>query len=114
MTYVSETRVDFEALRSAAFGAVGASYTAMGNPTSHPAVALKVRSTLDQDCLLSINGVTDQIPVAASDNFILDFGANKEGTGKLYLAQDTTIYQKQGAAGAPGSGNLYVAVIYAR
>src|SRR3970282_2994556 len=111
MTYVSELRADFEALRSAAFGAVGATYTAMGNPTANPAVALKVRSTLNQDALLSFDGTTDQIPVAASDNFIIDFGSNKEGTGKLYLEKGTTIYQKQGAAGAPGSGNLYVAVM---
>lgn len=114
MTYVSEIIADFETLRSAAFGSVGASYTAMGNALSNPASALIIVSGLDEDVLLSIDGSTDQIGIPAGLTTNIDFGSNRQGTGKLYLPKGTIIYQKQGAAGAPSSGTLYVTVMYAR
>lgn len=102
----------FDALRSAAFGSVGASYAALGDPLSRPAVALILSSSLDKDVLISTDGSTDMIYLGAAATITIGFGANGEAGDRFYLPKGTQLYQKRGPAGASGSGSIGVTVIY--
>lgn len=112
MTFVAHIRAQFEPLRSVAFGSVGATYAALGTALSSPASALYIRSTLNQDALISLDGVADHLYVGAGASLAIDFGSNKQGTTLLALPRLTQLYQKQGAGGASSSGALYLMVLY--
>lgn len=106
-------RVAYEPLRSIAFGDVTTSYQAVGDPFANPVRILKVTNLTDQDMLISFDGTTDHDVVAANGFYLYDYASNKSSVGGLLeQPQNNQIYIK--AEGTlPGSGNIYVTVVYA-
>ncbi len=108
------TRVAFEPIREVAFGAVGATYGAIGTALVDHARLVRIVSTLNTDVYISVDGVNDNIRMAAGSFFIMDLSSNKVHDDGLFLSVGTIFYVKQSSAGAPGSGGIWVEVIYAQ
>jgi len=114
MTYSRFIKVGLEAAQGDDHTGAGVAYAALGSPTSNPAYAIIISSTYDTSVFLSIDGSTDQIFVPPSQMERLDFGANKEGTGKFILPSGTQFYLRQGPDGAPTTGDLYISFLFGR
>ena len=106
------TKATFEALRSAAFGAIGAGYTAIGAATSDYARIVGFYNSTDTDVLISLDGVTDHIRLATGSGQIFDMTSNKVKDDGLFIPIGTSFYVRRGA-GAPSSGNVWVEVVAA-
>lgn len=111
MTTVPKIKQKFEALRSLAFGGVGASYAAVGAALANPSNLLVLNNSLDVGVLVSFDGSTDHTFLAVNETLQISFGGAKEGTGKSSLPKRTVISIKQ-AVGAASSGTFYASVGY--
>ena len=109
----SSIRVRYEPLRSILFSAITANYQSVGLPFANPVRILKVTNLTNKNMLISLNGVDDHDVVVANGFFLYDYSSNKaNAAGLLEQPQNDRIYVK--AEGSlPGSGSLYVTVVYA-
>lgn len=104
------TRAAFEPLRSLAFGAVAAGYTAIGTPLLNPCRILTIVNTCNVGVILSLDGVTDHIIVPAGTAKVYDETSNRSASIQgFYIPQGTQFSVKREAA-APASGNVYIEV----
>jgi len=101
-----------EELRSLAFGAVAASYTALGGPMDNSVINYKISNLTDANILVSYDGVNDHDVVAANGFVLYDVASNKGKGDILALTKGAQVYVKR-EAGAPASGNVYLTVFYA-
>lgn len=106
------TRVRFEELREAAFGAIAAGYTAVGGATSDHTRLFSIFNSTDTDVYISLNGVTNHIRVASGSGQIFDLTTNKVRDDGLFVDEGTIFYVKR-AAGAPSKGLVWIEVLYA-
>lgn len=100
-----------ETLRTTAFGAIGAGYAAVGTPLAHPCSIFLIQNATDVGILWSLDGVNDHFFTPASGFILLDLTTNKTLPQGAFISQNTTVYAKR-SAGAPGSGAIYVSVLY--
>lgn len=114
MTYSRFIRVGFDAVVGAAHGGAGASYAALGSATTNPVYSIIISSTYNQSVFLSIDGTTDHLFIPSATVVPVEFGSNKEGTGKFILPVGTQFYLKQGPDGAPTSGDIYISFLSGR
>lgn len=112
MTLDPKLRLAYEEIRTIAFGSVTASYATVGTPLNHPARLVKFYNGLNVDVLISLDGSTDNDVIPSGGFLILDIGANKEGTSKLFLAKETQFYVKRAGGSNPTTGTFYLTVIY--
>ena len=103
-------KVEFEAVREAAFGDVGAAYAALGAALSDHARLISFYNTTNVDIYISFDGVVDHIRVASGSFQVFDLTANKVRDDGFFLANNTTISQRRVGA-APTSGALWAEVI---
>lgn len=113
MTTATKKKAQFDALIGDDHTAAGASYAALGSPTTKSAVGIVVSSSYDNSVFLSTDGTNDHIFVPSNASIAFSFSANKQNTGKLELPNDTQFYIKQGPDGAPTDGDLYISIVYA-
>ena len=106
------TRASFEPIREIAFGSVGAAYTAVGTALTDNARLVRLVNTMNTEVYISLDGVTDVIRMAAGSFYLMDLSTNKVRDDGLFLAVGTIFYVKQVIA--PGSGNLWIEVLYAQ
>ena len=99
-----------DALRTAAFGAIGANYTAVGPVFAFPMRLISIKNLTDAVLLFSYDGVTDHEIVANQTGIVLDLCANSVNSQGAFIANGTTIYVKQ--SGVPTSGAVYVSCYY--
>lgn len=111
MVFSPDIKCRWEAVRAAAYSAVGASYAALGDPLAHPTSILRITSTIDSDVYLSFDGVTDHIYVANLESMVYDLSSNKSGI-KLVIPKGTQIFQKRGPGGAGSTGSIFVMSTY--
>lgn len=110
---VSSVRLDYEDLRSLAFGGISGAYAGVGLPFVNPVRMIKVTNYTDANILISFNGVDDKDFIPAYSAFIYDYGSNKaDAAGLLEQPAAQRIYVKQ-ESGAPTTGNVYVTVMFA-
>lgn len=110
----SAQRVKWNALKSLAFGSIGAAYVGVGTPFEEPIYLLKVQNFTDQNLLISFDGITDHDVISANGGWVYDFGSNKsEASGGLWVPQGVRLYVKQEGGAAPSSGSVYAASVYA-
>lgn len=105
-------KVEFEAVREAAFGAIGAAYAALGAALTDHARIISLYNTTDVDIYISFDGVNDHIRLAGASFQVFDLTANKVRDDGYFLANGTTIYQKR-VSGAPTIGAVWAQVIVA-
>lgn len=106
------TRVFYEALRSVAFGSVGASYAALGVPLTGHARLFSLKNATDVALLISLDGSTDHIYMGANSYMIVDMSANKVRDDGLFLAVGTQFYVKHDGS-SPTEGSIYLEIINA-
>jgi len=105
-------RVEFEAVREAAFGAIGAAYTALGTALIDNARIISFYNTTDAEVYISFDGVTNHIRLASGTFQVFDLTANKVRDDGYFVANGTVIFQSR-VAGAPTSGALWAEVVIA-
>jgi hypothetical protein len=108
MAYTQE--LTFDTLRTAAFGAIGAAYAAVGTATTRPTRLIHISNGTDAGVLISFDGVNDHIFVPANGFTLYDLTANKVRDDGAFLRQGLTISARR-AVGAPTSGTLYIGLI---
>lgn len=108
-------KLGIENLRSLAFGSISAGFTAVGTALANPANALKFTNTTDKEVIISDDGINDKIVLVAGEIFVFDVASDKSNRAEtLAMGKGTILYVKQGADGAPTSGNVYISVFYAK
>ena len=113
MANAHAVRIAFEPLRSLGFASVSAAYAGVGAPFANPVREIKVSNFMDENLIVSFDGITDQDEVAANGFFLYDYTSNRTNTGgNLEQPAGTRIYVRE-ESGAPTLGNVYVTVIYA-
>lgn len=110
--FTSKAQVD--TLRSAAFGSITGSYTAVGSPLAFPARIICFTNTTDKDVLVSMDGTTDQLIVPAGSFKLFDITTNHRPVNQddFCFANGTQWYVKYVAA--VGSGAFYIEIVYAQ
>lgn len=100
-----------ETLRTLAFGAIGAGYTALGTPFIHPIRLFLIQNTTDVLITVSFDGANDHMVIPSNSFILLDISSNRDSAAEeWYFAQGTQISIK----GAPTSGSVYLSVFYGR
>jgi hypothetical protein len=99
-----------DTLRTAAFGAIGAGYTAIGTPFGHAMRIISIKNLTDANLLFSFDGVNDHEIVPTDAGIVWDFCTNRVSTAGAFISVGTTLYVKQ--SGVPTSGAVYVSCFY--
>lgn len=99
-----------DVLRSSAFGAIGAGYTAVGTVFLHPMRIVSIKNLTNAVLLFSFDGVNDHEVVPAGAGVVWDFCTNRYGDAGAVIGVGTTIYVKE--SGVPTSGAAYVSCFY--
>ncbi len=102
--------VRFEPLRSIAFGDISGTYAAVGSAFSDAVRMLIIDNLTNATLTISFDGTNDHMVIPASSGRVLDYSSNRSGQANYFLQKTgTQVYAK----GTPGSGALYISVIYA-
>lgn len=113
MASATAQKIRYEALRSLAFGSVGAGYTGVGASFANPVRLLMIDNLTNQNIIVSFDGITDHTVVASMSGKVLDYASNRMAPADhLEQAVGERVYVKAESV-LPGSGNVYVSVIYA-
>src|ERR1044071_869662 len=104
------TRAQFDAVRELAFGSISGTYAALGGPLTDHARIIRFVNSSNVEVYVSADGVTDNIRLAASSFFLIDFSTNKIQDDGLFQAVGTQFYVKQ-VSGAPASGAVWCEVV---
>lgn len=108
---MASEKIKLAPMQSLAFGSVGAAYTAIGTPTSVPIQEVVFQSSLNQDVLISDDGVTDKIYVRAGQSFPFISAGLLDGQREVAVPKGTQYFVKQ-ATLAPASGQLSMMGIF--
>lgn len=110
MAYKNKFKVD--TIRTIAFGAIGAAYSAVGTALDDPARLFCLTNTTDVDLYFSIDGTNDHFIVPTDSFKLIDITTNRVREDGFFLAEGTIFYVKE-VSGAAGSGSVYVEIIHA-
>src|SRR5580693_3069605 len=99
-----------EPVRSLAFGSISGAYMGVGTPLSNPSRLIIFQNFTDSALMVSFDGITDHLPVAANGFVLLDVTANKSATQGFYIAEGTRFYVKE--IGVPSLGTFYISSFY--
>jgi hypothetical protein len=99
-----------EAVRSLAFGSISGTYAGVGTPLSNPSRIILIQNLTDALVMISFDGITDHLPVAADGFVLLDVTANKTVSQGFYIAEGTRFYVKE--IGTPTTGSVYISSFY--
>jgi len=108
MSNFVKVNVDWENLRSLAFGSIGAAYAAVGTGLSYPSRKMIIKNYTNQPIYVSTNGADNMKYMKASDVEMLDLLFDDNIS--VYPV-GFTIYVKHAGA-APASGAVYVESMY--
>lgn len=104
-------KLNYEPIRSLAFGSIVAGYTAVGAALSKPGVIFSIQNLTDKQLMFSFDGVNDHFTLTPNGVYNVDCNANKsDRSGALYLPEGTIIYVKR--VGTPTTGSVYATVGY--
>ncbi len=103
--------VQFDTLRSVAFGSITGSYVALGTPFGNLYRILKFINTTNQAVFVSTDGVNDHDYIPAGGFSLYDITTN--GVQERFVfGKGTQVYVKY--ASAPGSGLFAVISLYGK
>lgn len=104
------TRAHFDAVRELAFGGISAAYATLGTPLTDHARIIRFVNSTNAEIYVSLDGVNNNIRLAASSFVLYDFSTNKIQDDGLFVSVGTQFYVKQ-VSGAPGSGAVWCEVV---
>lgn len=100
----------FETLRTVAFGAIGAGYSAVGAAFTEPVRLLGITNTTDQNVFFSDDGVNDKVIIPSGSGKVFDVTTNRTNQENLFLGEGRFAYIRR-AGGAPASGAVYIETV---
>ncbi len=103
------TRIAFDEVREAAFGAITGSYTPIGPPLTRHARIVYFGNSTDGLIYVSLNGTTNHLLIAPNAFQLFDFAANLIRDDGLFVSQETQFYIK--SAGALTKGEFWIEVV---
>lgn len=106
-------RLQWENLRSLAFGSIGASYTQVGAVFANPILILKIYNGTNEDVFLSDDGTNDKDIIPQGVTFQIDISSNKVNNIGLFQKAGSALFIKEGPDGAPASGSVFVTALHA-
>jgi hypothetical protein len=108
------TRAQVDAIRTLAFGSIGATYTAIGGPFAYQSRIICFTNTTNADVLFSMDGVTDEVIVPAGGFKLFDVTMNHRPVNMddFCFSIGTQWYVRY--LSAPTSGSVYLEVVYAQ
>lgn len=105
--------VSVDALRSLAFGSIGATYLPLGTPFGHPMRIIKIVNTTNADMVISFDGTNDNDYIPAGSFALYDLSANEDnGSAGWFFRVGTQVYVKYNSA--PSSGSVFVTTLYGK
>jgi hypothetical protein len=105
-----KTSATWDALRTLAYGSISGTYAALGTAILFPVVNMKIYNGTNALLTFSFDSITDNFVIPALSAAVWDIASNRVASGEdLSLKANTTVYVK----GSPGSGSVYLEVIYA-
>jgi len=104
------TRARFEAIRTLAYGSIGASYAQIGTPIVNPARLIKVDNLTNATLMFSTNGLLDQFVLPSGGFMLIDICSDKTHDDGLFLPTGEGMFVKE--IGTPTSGSVYFTVMY--
>jgi len=112
MSYSNACRMQFETLRSVAFGSITNAFLPLGTPYDNPIRILKVVNDTDGLIQLSFDGVNAHDVYAPTSGGVYDFSTNRAANAEeAEQPKHTQVYIKYTIA--PTAGTFYVVVVYA-
>ncbi len=99
-----------EAVRTLAAASISGTYAGVGTPLSNPSRIVMFQNLTDATVMVSFDGITDHLPVAADGFVLLDITANKTVTQGFYIAEGTRFYVKE--IDNPTTGSFYITSFY--
>jgi len=103
-------RMQFEDMRTLAFGAIVAEYTAIGAPLAHAARMLLVQNYTDALLVFTNDGVNDKFVLPAGGQVVFDIATNEAFDHGFFSAAGTTYSVAR--IGVPTVGSVYLSVVY--
>ena len=103
-------KAQFGTVRKAAFGAITASYAAVGNPVSENVRIFYFGNSTDADISVSFDGTTENMIIAAASFQLYDFTANEVQDIGWWIPIGTVIYIKY--LSVPTKGNFWIQETY--
>ena len=104
-------RFAIDTIRTAAFGAIGAAYSAVGEALDEPCRIFCLTNLTDQDVFFSLDGVNDHFIVPTNSFKLIDVTANKVRDDGFFVREGTVFYVVR-VAGAPTLGSVYIEIIH--
>lgn len=102
-----------ETMRSASFGSITSSYTAIGTPFDNPIHLFILQNTTNQALFFSWNGTTDHMMLVANGQLVLDVSSNLIfNAGAFLVAKGVNIYVKYPTDTAPTTGTVYLSAFF--
>jgi len=101
-------RLRAETMRTKAFGAVGAGYTAIGTAFANPVSKMYLTNLTDANLTFSHDGVNDHFVLPKEGLLVYDISYDSSET--TYFSQGESLYVKQLAV--PSVGSVYLTVYY--
>jgi len=109
---MNASRMAYEPERSAAFGAITASYTLMGALFTHPIRILILQNGTNAGVQFSLDGVNTLITLQSGISIVIDISCARSNVGENLTAPINQGVYVRRESGAPGSGNAYATAIY--
>lgn len=109
MAYPKE--VNYDDLRTLAFGGIGAAYALIGARFSRPVRLIKVVNTTNKTVTISADGVTDNDILPSNSFYLYDLTSNKVRDEGAFFKVGSGVWIKSTDGVAPGSGAVYAVVI---
>lgn len=106
-------RMEFEPLRSIAFGSIPpGTYVGgnIGSPMANGIVQFKIDNLTNALLTFSKDGINDHFVIPANSFFLSDISSNQISSQGLYMAKGDSIYVKQNAV--PTMGSVYLTVMF--
>jgi len=104
-------QVKFDTLRSLAFGSISGAYAAVGSATTQTARLICITNTCDTDMFISTDGTNNMLIVPHGSFKLFDLNTNRLLLDQQFvLPINTQFYVKQ--VTAPGSGTVYIEIVY--
>lgn len=105
-----DIRLNTEAVRSLAFGSIGAAYAGIGTAVTKPVRIMLLTNLTDAALMFSFDGIDDHFPLPANGYILLDISANKTTETGFFLAEGQRLYVKE--IDTPSSGSVYFTVFF--
>lgn len=106
-------RIASETMRTLAFGAVGAAFTAIGTPITNSSRLLKIDNFTNQNLSFSDDGVNIKFQLAASSSMIMDEATNRSSRDTIFSYAAGTQFWVLAPGAAPTSGQVNLSTWFA-